>query len=67
MDVYSDWIDACDAVANNADAPEADGDGREFYTEMISGNERTSEIHPGRHLLATSDGVDNGQGDLTEV
>ena len=40
VDVYSDWIDACDSVAKEAaDAPAAD-DGFNSYQDLAAGNER---------------------------
>lgn len=57
VDVYSDWIDACDTVAKEAaDAPTAD-DGFHSYQDLAAGNERrNSEMNIDRHLVAAVGG-----------
>ena len=57
VDVYSDWIDACDAVAKkNIDTPAAD-DGFNSYQDLAASNERrNSEMNVDRHLVAAVGG-----------
>ncbi|KAL9133802.1 MAG: hypothetical protein Q9175_005021 [Cornicularia normoerica] len=61
VDVYSDWIDACDTVAKEAaDAPAAD-DGFNSYQDLAAGNERrNSEMNVDRHLVAAVGGNEYG-------
>ena len=62
VDVYSDWIDACDSVAKEAaDVPAAD-DGFNSYPDMVAGNERrNSEMNVDRHLVAAVGGNEYGE------
>ena len=57
VDVYSDWIDACDTVAKEAaDTPAVD-DGFNSYQDLAAGNERrNSEMNVDRHLVAAVGG-----------
>ena len=66
VDVYSDWIDACDSVAKEAaDAPSAD-DGFNSYPDLAAGNERrNSEMNIDRHLVAAVGGGEYG-GDILD-
>lgn len=66
VDVYSDWIDACDSVAKEAaDAADAD-DGFNSYQDLAAGNERrNSEMNIDRHLVAAVGGNENG-GDVID-
>ena len=61
VDVYSDWIDACDTVAKEAaDAPAVD-DGFNSYQDLVSGNERrNSEMNVDRRLVAAVGGNEYG-------
>ena len=61
VDVYSDWIDACDSVAKEAaDAPATD-DGFNSYQDLAAGNERrNSEMSVDRHLVAAVGGNEYG-------
>ena len=61
VDVYSDWIDACDTVAKEAaDAPNAD-DGFHSYADIAAGNERrNSEMNVDRHLVSAVGGNEYG-------
>ena len=66
VDVYSDWIDACDSVAKEAaDAPSAD-DGFHSYPDLAAGNERrNSEMNIDRRLVAAVGGSEYG-GDILD-
>ena len=61
VDVYSDWIDACDTVAKEAkDDPTAD-DGFNSYQDLAAGNERrNSEMNVDRHLVSAVGGNNYG-------
>lgn len=62
VDVYSDWIDACDTVAKEAaDAPNAE-DGFNSYADLAAGNERrNSEMNVDRHLVSAVGGNEYGE------
>ncbi|KAL9636106.1 MAG: hypothetical protein Q9164_003032 [Protoblastenia rupestris] len=66
VDVYSDWIDACDTVAKEAvEAPNAD-DGLDSYADLAAGNERrNSEMNIDRHLVSAVGG-DDYEGDFID-
>lgn len=66
VDVYSDWIDACDSVAKEAaNAADAD-DGFNSYQDLAAGNERrNSEMNVDRHLVAAVGGDEDG-GDIID-
>ncbi len=54
VDVYSDWVDACDIVAKEAaDAPKAD-DGIGSYDDLVISDtgRRNSDMQIDRHLVA---------------
>ena len=54
MDVYSDWVDACDSVAKDGRDPE---EGVGSYGDLGDGIEggRGSEMPYNRHALAAGD------------
>ena len=59
VDVYSDWIDACDAVAKEANDTQDVDDGLNSYSELAAGNERrNSEMNIDRHLVSAVGGND---------
>ena len=61
VDVYSDWIDACDTVAKEAADPPAADDGFNSYQDLASGNERrNSEMNIDRRLVAAVGGNEYG-------
>lgn len=61
MDVYSDWIDACDTVAKEAANTESVDDGLNSYQDLAAGNERrNSEMNIDRHLVSAVGGNDYG-------
>ncbi len=54
VDVYSDWVDACDTVAKEAaDVPKAD-DGIDSYNDLAVGDNgrRNSDMQIDRHLVS---------------
>jgi len=55
VDVYSDWIDACDAVAKEAAGQD---DGPSSYADLASGanGRRNSQMPIDRHLVAAVEG-----------
>ena len=67
VDVYSDWIDACDTVAKEAveasrmDAPHS-------YSDLAAGagGRRNSDMQIDRHLVAAVDDEEDGQGDYDD-
>ena len=66
VDVYSDWIDACDAVAKDDGDGRAD-DGLNSYEELAAGNERrNSEMNIDRHLVSAVGGNDYGADDFVD-
>lgn len=61
MDVYSDWIDACDRVAEEAAGTEGVDDGFNSYAELAAGNpRRNSEMNIDRHLVSAVGGNEYG-------
>ena len=61
VDVYSDWIDACDTVAKEAAEPQIASNGFNSSADLASGNERrNSEMNIDRHLVSTV-GVDQNE------
>lgn len=63
MDVYSEWVDACDAVAKDTADPPGDDDGIHSYYELAAENGRRASGMPlDRHLVATVVGDDDDQG-----
>lgn len=69
VDVYSDWIDACDAVAKDAADPDdpADGDGMESYHDLDTGiDHRNSQIQVDQHLVSAMEENDDFQDDFDE-
>lgn len=66
VDVYSDWIDACDAVAKDGTDP-ADGNEIDSYHDIEAGiGRRNSQIHIDRHLVSAIEDNDDTQGDSNE-
>ena len=62
VDVYSDWIDACDSVAKEAAHAGAADDGFNSYQDLAAGNERrNSEMNVDRHLVAAVGGNEYGR------
>lgn len=65
VDVYSDWVDACDVVAQDVDA--ADGDGMDSYHGLeIRTDHRNSPIQVDRHLVLPMEENDDTQGDFNQ-
>ncbi len=63
MDVYSDWIDACDTVAKEAADTTTVDDGLNSYQDLAVGNERrNSEMNIDRHLVSAISGTEYGGG-----
>ncbi|KAG8532018.1 uncharacterized protein KY384_003654 [Bacidia gigantensis] len=61
VDVYSDWIDACDAVAKETNNAQTVDDGFNSYSDLAAGNERrNSEMNIDRHLVSAVDGNEYG-------
>ena len=66
VDVYSDWIDACDTVAKEAADTSTADDGFKSYGDLAAGNERrNSEMNIDRHLVSAVGGNEYG-GDLID-
>lgn len=64
MDVYSEWVDACDAVAKDTADPAGDDDGITSYYDLAAGNgRRSSGTQLDRHLVAAVEGEEDDQGD----
>lgn len=64
MDVYSEWVDACDAVAKDSTDPPGDDDGITSYHDLAAVNgRRSSGMQLDRHLVAAVEGDDDDQGD----
>ena len=65
VDVYSDWVDACDSVAKEAagrdDAPHS-------YADLATGagGRRNSDMQIDRHLVAAVEDDEDGQGDYDD-
>jgi len=67
VDVYSDWIDACDAVAKDAVTSNEVDDGMNPYEDMVAGNERqNSEIHMSHNTMNEVGNGEFGQGGIDE-
>ncbi|SLM39048.1 transcription elongation factor [Lasallia pustulata] len=64
VDVYSDWIDACDTVAKEA-AEASRIDPPHSYSDLAAGagGRRNSDMQIDRHLVAAVDDEEDGQGD----
>jgi len=61
VDVYSDWIDACDTVAKEAADTSQANDGFNSYEDLAAGNERrNSEMNIDRHLVSAVGGNEYG-------
>ena len=61
VDVYSDWIDACDTVAKEAADTSQPNDGFNSYEDLAAGNERrNSEMNIDRHLVSAVGGNEYG-------
>ncbi len=61
VDVYSDWIDACDTVAKEAADSTTVDDGLNSYQDLAAGNERrNSEMNIDRHLVSAVGGNEYG-------
>ena len=61
MDVYSDWIDACDSVAKDNEGATEPDDGLNSYADLAAGNERrNSEMNIDRHLVTAVGGNEYG-------
>ena len=61
VDVYSDWIDACDTVDKEAADAQITDDGFNSYQDLAAGNERrNSEMNIDRHLVAAVGGNEYG-------
>jgi len=61
VDVYSDWIDACDTVAKEAADSTTVDDGLNSYQDLAAGNERrNSEMTIDRHLVSAVGGNEYG-------
>lgn len=61
VDVYSDWIDACDTVAKEAADTSQPNDGFNSYEDLAVGNERrNSEMNVDRHLVSAVGGNEYG-------
>lgn len=51
VDVYSDWIDACDAVAQDAAEPASDEHPGHSYPSLTAEYMGDSQFRPDRHIL----------------
>ena len=61
VDVYSDWIDACDTVAKEAADTSQPNDGFNSYEDLAAGNERrNSDMNIDRHLVSAVGGNEYG-------
>ncbi|KAI4135407.1 MAG: hypothetical protein LQ347_000700 [Umbilicaria vellea] len=67
VDVYSDWIDACDTVAKEA-AEASRTDAPHSYSDLAAGagGRRNSDMQIDRHLVAAVDDEEDGQGDYDD-
>lgn len=67
VDVYSDWIDACDAVAKEAaGAPGDDGPSSYAHLATGAGGQRMSDTHVDRYESAAGEDDEDGQGDYDD-
>ena len=67
MDVYSDWIDACDTVAKEA-AGSSRMDAPHSYGDLAAGasGRRNSDMQIDRHLVTAVDDEEDGRGDYDD-
>ena len=66
VDVYSDWIDACDTVAKETTEENQVDDGLNSYAALAAGNERrNSEMNIDRHLVSAVTGNED-EGDFVD-
>ena len=67
VDVYSDWIDACDTVAKEA-AEASRIEVPHSYSDLAAGagGRRNSDMQIDRHLVAAVDDDEDGQGDYDD-
>lgn len=67
VDVYSDWIDACDAVAQDAAEPAADEHAEHSYRGLAAGySGRDSQFQPDRDLVPSLEVDDEYSRDYDE-
>lgn len=68
VDVYSDWIDACDAVAQEAAGNAREDSGPQSYNDLVSGagGRRNSDMLIDKHLVAAVEEDDELQGDYDD-
>ena len=68
VDVYSDWIDACDAVAQEAVGTSREDSGPQSYNDLVAGagGRRNSDMLIDKHLVAAIEGDDEFQGDYDD-
>ena len=67
VDVYSDWIDACDSVAQEAAGTSRESDAPHSYQDLTAGpgGRRNSEFQNDRHLVPVA-GDDDDQGNYDD-
>lgn len=51
VDVYSDWIDACDAVAQDAAEPTSEEHPERSYPGLTAEYSKDSQLQSDRHIL----------------
>lgn len=68
VDVYSDWIDACDSVAKEATYTAGDGDGSSHYQGHtgMGAPERHLDMPSGRQMSTVTGGQDDDMGGYGE-
>ncbi|KAL8678005.1 MAG: hypothetical protein Q9186_005604 [Xanthomendoza sp. 1 TL-2023] len=68
VDVYSDWIDACDAVAKEAAYAPGDPEGATRYHghAVLADSSRHGNVQGGRQMSALGEGQDDDMGGYGE-
>ena len=68
VDVYSDWIDACDSVAKEAAHGQVDADGLHSNPGLaFDENQRGLDMDFGNQAAVAAENIDYGVGDYADV
>ena len=66
VDVYSDWIDACDAVAKEAAGLPKDNASSSYADQSGMGGRRNMDMQIDKHSMPAVEDDEDGQGDYDD-
>ena len=67
VDVYSDWIDACDSVAKEAAETSPDATGQDSHPySALSDDRRGSDTYIAQHMTTAVETNEDGMGDFDD-